>query len=146
MLSCRNKHLCIPPIFINSLLSFWHLLKLKYVCYIKIFKQSLKKISLMSHTSGHMAWVICTEMLEAAGIAAKDVIKHSTAQRLRNSVLCFTQNIVLCYNEQSIDQCYLKEQAPFILSYHTKHVSTQCRLNVELYILWQAEFMNKSVL
>jgi len=30
--------------------------------------------------------------------------------------------------------------------YHTKHVSTQCRLNVELYILWQAEFMHKPVL
>lgn len=50
-------------------------------------------MSLMSHTSGqHMALVICTDMLEAAGIAVKDVIKHSIVQRLRNSVPCFTQN------------------------------------------------------
>jgi hypothetical protein len=70
----------------------------------------------MSHTSGHMARVICTEMLEAAGNALKDVIKHSIIQRLKNSVPCFTQNIVLCYNEQSIDQCYVREQLSFILS------------------------------
>jgi len=70
----------------------------------------------MSHTSGHMARVICTEMLEAAAIAVKDVIKHSKVQRLKNSVSCFTQNTVLCYNVQSIDQCYLREQLPFILS------------------------------
>ena len=116
VLPCRNMHLYIPPIFINPLLSFWHLLKLKNVCYIKIFKQSLQKMSLMSHTSGHMARVICTEMLEAAAIAVKDVIKHSIVQRLKNSVSCFTQNTVLCYNAQSIDQCYLREQLPFILS------------------------------
>lgn len=73
-------------------------------------------MSLMSHTSGHMAWVICTEMLEAAAIALKDVIKQSIVQRLKNSVPCFTQNTVLCYNEQSIDQCYIREQLPFILS------------------------------
>jgi len=53
-------------------------------------------------------------MLEAAGIAVKDVIKHSTVQRLKNSVPCFTQNTVLCYNEQSIDQRYLREQLSFI--------------------------------
>jgi hypothetical protein len=57
-------------------------------------------MSLMSHTSGHMAQIICTEMLEAAGIAVKDVIKHSIVQTLKNLVPCFTQNTVLCYNEQ----------------------------------------------
>jgi hypothetical protein len=70
-------------------------------------------MSLMSHTSGHMARVICTEMLEAAAIAVKDVIKHSI---VKNSVPCFTQNTVLCNNEQSIDQCHLREQLPFILN------------------------------
>ena len=40
-------------------------------------------MSLMSHTSGHMARVICTEMLEAAAIAVKDVIKHSTVKGLK---------------------------------------------------------------
>jgi hypothetical protein len=73
-------------------------------------------MSLMSHTSGHMAWIICIEMLEAAAIAIKDVIKHSIVQRLKNSVPSFTQNTVLCYNEQSIDQCYLREQMLSILS------------------------------
>jgi len=97
VLSCRTMHLCIPPIFINPLLSLWHLLKLKNVYYIQIFDTSLQKMSLMSHTSGHMAPVICTEMLEAAAIALKDVIKQSIVKRLKNAVPCFTQNTVLCY-------------------------------------------------
>jgi hypothetical protein len=44
-----------------------------------------------------MAPVICTEMLEAAAIALKDVIKQSIVKRLKNAVPCFTQNTVLCY-------------------------------------------------
>lgn len=48
---------------------------------------------LMSHTSGHMAWVICTEMLEAAAIAVKDVIKHSIVKKL--SSLFHTKHSVM---------------------------------------------------
>jgi spermidine/putrescine-binding protein len=91
-------------------------------------------MSLMSRTSGHMAQVICTEMLEAAAISVKNVIKHSIVQRLKNSVPYFTQNTVLCYNEQSIDKCYWREQMPLRVSYKTRKYTMQAK-RTALYVM-----------
>lgn len=58
----------------------------------------------MSHTSGHMAQVICTEMLEAAAIALKDVIKQSIVQRLKKlSSLFHTKQCYVTMNNQLIN-------------------------------------------
>jgi high-affinity K+ transport system ATPase subunit B len=51
-----------------------------------------------------MAQVICTEMLEAAAIALKDVIKQSIVQRLKKlSSLFHTKQCYVTMNNQLIN-------------------------------------------